>query len=423
MNFIIDIYKTYGTKIILTLVFLVGICFYYFSFDGYNFYDDLAYMKYAYQLLTNTFHLTSDNFCHRFGLIIPTMLFYKLFGLNDITTTLFVLICWIGSVYLCFKVFSSSSLSLMIAVILSGLDYYHLFFNNKVYPDMPVAFFTILGLYYLYQAMFISTSIIKNAFIIAVSLFAAFISKTTVIYILPFLLIHFISNLINNKNLKLWKWIIGFGFSIFSVYFLCYYYLTGSLFYVFTSIENSQYFSHSTYLGKGYMTLLSRLSIEPLLMFINCGMIIPIVFSMNSLKKIFLKTTWNINDFESFWMLASLSIILMFWLGSISFRFYQPMDLNPRMIILLVPPLAILAGYNFPSILISNFKLITLGVVFLFISILCYMFIHPFKSILYGFISVTFFVIYVIKCQTFKELVFVVSLFLILSIQPIYNRP
>jgi hypothetical protein len=97
------------------------------------------------------------------------------------------------------------------------------------------------------------------------------------------------------------------------------------------------------------------------------------------------------------------------------------MDLNPRMIILLVPPLAILAGYNFPSILISNFKLITLGVVFLFISILCYMFIHPFKSILYGFISVTFFVIYVIKCQTFKELVFVVSLFLILSIQPIYN--
>ena len=128
MNFIKDIYKTYGTKIILSLVFLVGICFYYFSFDGYNFYDDLAYMKYAYQLLTNTFHLTSDNFCHRFGLIIPTLLFYKLFGLNDITTTLFVLICWIGSVYLCFKVFSSSSLSLMIAVILSGLDYYHLFF-------------------------------------------------------------------------------------------------------------------------------------------------------------------------------------------------------------------------------------------------------------------------------------------------------
>ena len=56
--------------IVLSFTILMGLAFAYFSFDGFYFYDDMIYMKYAWQMTKGNFVLTSDNFCHAFGFVV-----------------------------------------------------------------------------------------------------------------------------------------------------------------------------------------------------------------------------------------------------------------------------------------------------------------------------------------------------------------
>jgi hypothetical protein len=117
------LFENYGTQFFLGLVILLGLGFYVGAFDGYYFYDDLKYMEYAYQIAHHQFQLTSDNFCHRFGLIVPTTLGYAVFGVNEWTSTWWVLVCWAASVWLCYKIVHQNTLSCIASTILCGLDY------------------------------------------------------------------------------------------------------------------------------------------------------------------------------------------------------------------------------------------------------------------------------------------------------------
>ena len=234
--------SNYLKNIIISAVILIGILFYYISFDGYYFYDDTTYLKYAFQISKGTFQLTNDNFCNRFGLILPIAILYKLLSINDFSSTLYPLLCWLGSVFLCIKVLKNNIIASVLAVIFCGLDYYHIFFINKVYPDMPVAFFIMFSLYILQKQLFNENEkSYLNAFLFSLSFFIGFISKTTAIYILPFYAIIFFANLKNKQNIRFCKSTlicsISFLFASFGIYYL----KTGNAIYIFSNIENSHY--------------------------------------------------------------------------------------------------------------------------------------------------------------------------------------
>ena len=421
MNSLQNLFDNYAAKLVLGFVIIFGLAFYFLSFDGYYFYDDLKYMQYAFQVSNRTFHLTTDNFCHRFGLFVPTAILYKLFGINEISSTLWVFLCWAGSVWLCYKITKSNTLSAIAAVILCGLDYYHLFLNNKVYPDMPVTLFTILALYCLHQAYFENKSTVQAALVFSLACLLAFLSKTTIIYLLPFFLVVFVSSMLQKKHLQLWAYTVMFGFGMLVIYFGYYYVYTGNPWYVFSSIENSHYPSSGSYCNKGIRIMVNRLTYEPILMFINCGMIIPILLSWQSFRLLFKVNTWKIQTQESFWMLASASILGMFWLSSLSFNFYSPMTLNPRMVILMVPPLAILAALNFPRMLSSPKQLLGMCIVFGFTALICFQWVHPFKSVVYVVLTLVFLLAYAFKSLLGKQIIVSVGLLIALCIQPLYS--
>ncbi len=400
-------------QIIVSIVLFIGLLFYLFAFDSYYFYDDVTYMRYANQINQGNFQLTNDNFCTRFGLTIPLSIIFKLFNINQITSTLLSLIFWIGSIIVTNKVLKNNFLGSSIATIFCGLDYYHIFFNNKLYPDMAVAFFCVLGLYFLYQQFFQkNTNENINVIGICTCFMLAFISKTTIIYILPFYIYLFVYSLKNRIQIQFWIKSLVLISILFLVYFGTYFLITNDPFYVFTTIENTHYTSDLSYSNKGFWVMFNRLTFEPILMLINCGMIIPLIFNIFDTKKTFI----NFNA-KHFWFIASLSILIMFWFGSLSFTFYQPMSLNPRMIILLAPPLAIYVGFSIKDFDLNSKNIFFHLILCFIIILLSAKFISYSKSIVYCIIFISFLILYFQK----NIKIFIIGLLLSLSIQPIYG--
>ena len=404
--------------IISTLVLIIGILFYFFAFDSYYFYDDITYLRYANQIANNKFHLTADNFCHRMGLIIPTAMLFNFFETNQITSTLTSFFCWIGCLFICFKLLKNNYLAFTISIIFCGLDYYHIFFINKAYPDMPLTFFSFLSLYVLYKQYFeIKNNELINSLAFSLTILLAFISKTTIIYLFPFYLFLFIIDFIKKENIKFWINTIIFSVIIFVVYFGYYYIKTGNPLFIFSSIENNHYVSSGSYYDKGNLEMLTRLTYEPLLMLINSGMIIPLVIII---------LTFNYKEFKlinkpTFWLASIISILGMFWFGTLSLKFYHPMALNPRMIILLVPPLAISASLYFNQMFENKKIIITLSIIFILLTTICALYINLNKSIVYLIISISLITTYFIKNKNTQIKLFTIGLLISLSIQPIYG--
>lgn len=400
-------------KVIASIVLFIGISFYFFGFESYYFYDDVTYMRYADTINKGIFHLQKDNFCTRFGLILPVSFFYKIFNINQITSTITSLLFWSGSVIVCYKVLKKDLLACSLATIFCGLDYYHIFFNNKLYPDMAVAFFGVCGLYFLHKQYFNKDSR-ENINVIGVSIcfMLAFISKTTIVYILPFYAYLLIYSIFNKINIQFWIKTFVLSLILFIVYFSVFYMLTNDPFFIFTTIENTHYSSDLSYSNKGFWVMFKRLTYEPILMLINCGMILPLVFNIFQFKK----TITTFNE-KHFWFTACLSILIMFWFGSLSFTFYQPMSLNPRMLILLAPPLAIYAGFSIKDFELSNKNLILHLIIIIVIILITIKFISFSKSIIYCIIFITFLILYFKK--NIKLLI--IGLLITLSIQPIYG--
>ena len=60
-----------------------------YAFEGYYGWDDMAYAEYAAQWIQGRLSLSdTSHFVYRWGIIAPLAFFYRLGGINDITTTL-----------------------------------------------------------------------------------------------------------------------------------------------------------------------------------------------------------------------------------------------------------------------------------------------------------------------------------------------
>jgi hypothetical protein len=414
-------WKRNFAKIVLGIILCFGLAFYFISFDGYYFYDDLKYMRYAFQCVNLQFGLTTDTFCHRVGLIYPVALIYKIFGVSDWSSTFFNWICWAGSVLLCYQHLKKYQFGASIGVVLCALDYYHLFLCNKVYPDVPVTLFVMLSLLYLHKMVVDREMTFVNAGFFILFVLIALLTKTTVIYILPFLMVIFAQQLSLKQHRLYWLKVCFAGFFTLLVFFFVYDVIAGDPFYLLNTIEKNQYTLTGTYSKLDPWRLIARLTYEPILMFINCGMIVPFVLSLASFKQVFNKSYWNINDSERFWLAAVLSILGMFWFSSMSFKFYEPMTLNPRMVLLVVPPLAVLAALNLRVLFVNRQYQRIMILLFGLISVLCFLFISHTKSIVYILLAMVFVSQYFIQKQSLKKGILVFGIFISLVVQPVYS--
>jgi len=136
-------------RILLILIILFGLILRLFFFSGIGTSDDLAYSKFAGNIEEGIDPDASRTLSTRLGIIYITALSYKLFGINDLSSVLFVLLTSLGNIILIYyfgKLLFNKKTGLIAALLMSffPLD---IVYATKLLTDIPSAFFMSLGVY------------------------------------------------------------------------------------------------------------------------------------------------------------------------------------------------------------------------------------------------------------------------------------
>ncbi|GAB4486470.1 MAG: hypothetical protein OHK0045_05760 [Raineya sp.] len=323
-----------------TAIFSIG------SFDGFYFYDDYNYIFYANQILSGAYQLHNpDIFAHRLGFILPLALFIKIFGLNEWAVCSLPFLATLLSLYLLY-LFSKNlaSKAAIYALLFFGLDFYTLFFANKVYPDVLLTTLALASLYVFYYQRKHWYAALYFVFLN----FWAFLCKELIIYFVPFYVFVCVQDLRRKQNTHFWLTAFATALLLAFAYFLLYYELTGNPFFRFQAIEQGHYTVSFSYFDKPFIHTLKRITYEPFLMFINtttmitlAGAIVFLLVGKSTVRTYFFCSGQN---FISYICLAFLLSLLMFWLMSTHFSAYNPIGLFPRHILFLLPLGAILSA-------------------------------------------------------------------------------
>jgi len=135
--------------IVLLLIVIFGIIIRLIFFSGIGTSDDLAYTGYAHSLSKGEIKGDTLTLSTRLGLIYPLSVLYSLFGVNDFSSVLFVLLAAIGNIILVFyfgKLLFNENVGLISAFLLSIFPL-EVVYSTKLFSDIPSAFFMALGVY------------------------------------------------------------------------------------------------------------------------------------------------------------------------------------------------------------------------------------------------------------------------------------
>ncbi|MFB9863814.1 hypothetical protein [Rufibacter immobilis] len=349
-SFLQNIRRT-GQSPLFWLLFVCGFTLLYFfaEHEGFYFGDDYSYGLYAHQLLHGGFHFDDYSFCHRFMVFVPTALFYWLWGMNIYTTTLWPLLCTLGTLLLLYAALHRKHpLATAWALVLLGLYYFQLNTVNYLYPDNIVLFFTTACLLVLYKARQPFPSSKQEVFwgiTFAVLNLLAFLTKETIVYTVPFYLCVLLYHVKRRENWRFWGAAFLAGALLLAGYFLLYHIFSGDALQRFYDIKATNTLeTKQEYLDSRATTLLPRLTYKPLLFFIGSGLAIPLAFAALSFFRTGRTALLHLRRSHSFWLVALLSMLLPIWFGTATVDFYKPMPLLPRMFHPLLPTFCLAAG-------------------------------------------------------------------------------
>ncbi|MDJ1496112.1 glycosyltransferase family 39 protein [Cytophagaceae bacterium DM2B3-1] len=366
----------------LLFLFIFAILFIFLSFDGYYFYDDTTYAHYAFYLSQGKLVLNEEIFSHRLGIIIPTALAYKLSGVNDISTIWISVVCTLICLYLIYFFLKKYDPKVAIwAMILFGLDFYTLFFSNKLYPDVSLTCMALLSAISLHQR----NDQWGKPLLFCVANFWGFLCKETIVYLLPFYLLICIYDWRQKQHLLFWKRAFIIGFILLAGYFGFYYLYTSNPLYRFQIIQDGHYVATYNYFHKPASALIPRLTYEPVIMLIHSGMIICIVAALPFL---FRRNFWNWSIWtdELFWSRLAFCGLCMFWGFTTSFKYYNPNALFPRMILFLIPFFAIASSFELSRL--SAKKSFALAMIFLIVAAISWYTGIPNQAFQYGLLAI-----------------------------------
>lgn len=308
------------------------------SFDGFYFYDDVYYLRKAVELLRGGWQLRHV-MDHRLGLYAPVSLFVAWGGVNEWTTVAYPVLCVLLVLILFWRFYDWG----WVATLFLITDYYVFHFAAKLYPD------TVLMLWVVAVCMALDKRHCGRVAGLwaALALFAAFLTKETIIWMMPALLLLFIQDMRRKQYLAFWQ-MLGFaGGLLLVLYFACYAWAFGHPLYRFWHIqaEHSPNYGAFSYYDKPWIYTLRRITYQPLLMFVGADMWVGFSGAMVALI-----ASWRSGRRLSVWGVVFLSMLGMFWFFTTSFRYYNPITLHARMVLPLVPLAAAVIGRNFFSL-------------------------------------------------------------------------
>ena len=174
----------------LLLVIGFNLLYFFAEHEALYYYDDYNYSLYAYQILNQSFTFDGSPFCHRWMVFLPTALFYGLLGVNPYSSTLWPLLCTLGTYLLIYLTFYKRyPFTTSWILVLLGLYYFSLHTINYLYPDNIALFFStaiFLVLFKLRNPLPAAKNKVLLGFLFAALNFLFFLTKETLVYGFPF---------------------------------------------------------------------------------------------------------------------------------------------------------------------------------------------------------------------------------------------
>ena len=347
------------TKVVVfctSAVFLLWHHFY--SFSTHFGFDDMHYAKLAHAISVGTFETSMDHYTHRWGFIFPVGWMYKFFGESDFTSALFPMFMTFLTVWLVWKMSTTYDLWIRLwAVLFLITSEWVLFYSDKLMPDVTVMFVATLIIYAYWSVIYHNMKAWKGSVVTSLSVFYCFITKETIILILPLLLIWFLIDVFYLKrNVMYWKWTLLFGLAIFGLYFGYSFWQAGDPMFRLKAIVSNGYFSACSYDLLPVSHLIKRIGYELWLNFIGNGLFLGVLFIIPSLwtNKIWSKASL-VNE-ECFWIFNAVALLLLSNFMTSSPNAYTPLCLDIRHYLFVVPSIAIASGIGIQQFLSSRVK-------------------------------------------------------------------
>uniref|UniRef100_UPI0040474598 ArnT family glycosyltransferase n=1 Tax=Roseivirga sp. TaxID=1964215 RepID=UPI0040474598 len=336
----------YGFLQLLANVLFILIWF--FSNEGLSFWDDFTYLNFAHEINQGVFEITTNHFTSRVGLIYPTAWVIDVLGTNEYSMVVFPLICGLGLINGFF--FLGRRINYWIGLT-GGLmiicDYHMINFAIHLFPELPLTlsiFIFFVGYYLILKK---DADYRLTAFVCALTLFGAFLIKTTVFLLIPLIVFLFINDRIQKRNRGFWLIFVTLSALFFTLHGLWYLELKGSFMYRFQNIADNHVATVKTFFDKDNL-LWKRLTYLPLLTFTKGGYFIPLLIALPSM--ILLKRkNFSLKDADHFWPVASLILILSYWFFSTNWRYYSPLPLETRHIAFFIPVFSMSAATFWPK--------------------------------------------------------------------------
>ena len=423
-------YKTNKQLLVLYFVFLV-ICLLgnlFFAYRGHYGYDDMGYALHAVQIIDPNQNLNfQEHFAYRWGLIIPLAISFKLFGINDHAAALPALCTLWSILFLIAYYFRKSPYKYGIfAMTVIAFNRSIFNFSDKIMPDLMVALSVTAAFLILYGYRYgkhLKNKYILSSILMTLALFFGFISKGTIVLILPVLFYIFIIDLIHKRYLPFWLWSIGIACLIFLLYFSCVYFLTGQYNSRFSAISHNAYVNACSYHLQSWKVLFKRLTYELLLVFGNSAALWFLglgIFAFFN-RHIPFKNFWSISQKEAYWPAIVILAILSANFMSISYQHYLPMCAEFRHFFYLVPLIILLITPVFFNYL--NHKTHKTGIVLMTTLVCFFVWYHKMKTPLYFYLLILGWVIvrYTLAKSLYKKVstILFILMLLLLSVSPI----
>ncbi|AWW32368.1 hypothetical protein DN752_20720 [Echinicola strongylocentroti] len=307
--------------------------FWYFGYDGITFSDDVSYLTIGRNFWEGKQVIGTDIFTFRWGAYLLPGLISYIFGFNDHFASISSLFFCILALTLIWKILPAN-LARDTFVVFFCSSIYLLHFLPKVYPDIILVFWVCL---IPVSAIYRRRQPLAAAAVMAVAFFIGFCTKETVVFLAPLPIILFIADY-KNKRLSPFYAYFSCCITVIALAYLGYFQLRfDDPFFRFTSIENGHYVSAFSFYDKPWQETAARLTFTPILTFIERTYWIWIVLAVPGMVRAFKHD----KDLHLIFGAASLCLLIGFWLMTTSFSSYNPLHLNPRHLIILLPSLSV----------------------------------------------------------------------------------
>lgn len=338
--------KKQVSYLILAAQLLIVLLYHRIGYLGHFGYDDLTYAKLAHGL-THGVTDFSDHFSFRFPLIWLTALSYRILGVNDLASAIPSFLITGSILGIIFKIlFPYGNRTLLIGLSLACFSQWMIFYSDKIMPDLYVALSVLASLYFIYKEKFISLDnrSLVNGFFLSCSFLFGFATKGTIVLFVPVLVILFLGDIFNKRQIKFWLAAAVSMVFLLVIYLGYIWQLTGEPLKRFSVIADNSYLNFCSYDQQSLSVLLKRIGYQFFEMIFINNMLTGYLFLLVFLFRKNILRTFKMETKFSFFYTVAILLLLSANFMTISFSAYVPMCLDIRHYLFIPPVVAIPAA-------------------------------------------------------------------------------